>query len=137
MSDATLIAAYHATSYWVETPGSAVCVRINGRHDELDAALRKAGVTEWAIVTGYNPRSRRLLPDENRERQERLVAEVRALGLACWPGENVPDGGEWPAEASVLVLGIGRDAAKLARRFEQHAIVVGCAGEAAELVWVS
>jgi len=137
-SNLSLVAAYRATAYWVETPSGSLCVRVEGRHHELDAVLRSAGVAEWAIVTAWNPRSRRLADEENRARQERLIAEIRALGFACWPVQNVADGGEWPAEASVLVLGIGRDAAmELARRYEQHAIVVGRVGEAAELVWIS
>jgi len=137
MIDERLANAYRATSYWAKSPVESFRLRIGEKHPEWDATLHTLGIAEWAMVTAYNPRSKQLLPIENRERQERLGAEIGALGFACWPGENIADDGGWPAETSALVLGIGREVAmELARRFEQHAIVVGRVGEAAELVWV-
>ena len=50
------------------------------------------------------------------------------------PGEGIGDNGTWPAEQSVLVLGIELEhAVQLGRRFGQRAIVYGRVGGRAAL----
>ena len=59
-------------------------------------------------------------------------------GYAILPGAGVPDEAGWSPEPSFLVLGITEEtAADVGRLFEQHAIVVGCRGTAARLLWVA
>ena len=58
----------------------------------------------------------------------------RDAGYACVLGEGRDPRGEWPAEASVLVLGISRREAEiLGRSYEQNAIVFIERGQAPEL----
>jgi len=48
--------------------------------------------------------------------------EERAYG--CYPGEGRDAEGRWPAEPSLLVIGISRaDAEAFGRRFEQNAVL--------------
>jgi hypothetical protein len=55
---------------------------------------------------------------------------------ALIPGEGVDPAGDWPAEASVLILDIERDEAlKLGRLWEQNAIVCGERGGVPQLLW--
>lgn len=124
--------AYRATSYRV---GSTLILRVGERNAVLDHLLADRGLDEWAYITAQNPRSVVLSPRENRARTEALLADVARYPVML--GEAVPDSGEWPPEASVLVLGIPReDALRFARRMEQNAILCGRRGGVAELVWV-
>ena len=91
----------------------------------------------WAFITAYNPGSVAARPEENRARQGELERAVTAAGLCFYRGEGKGDDGAWPAEPSLLILGIVEDdAAALARRFGQAAFVFGERGTAARLVWI-
>jgi hypothetical protein len=62
---------------------------------------------------------------------------VRRRGLAHHPAIGVGDDGSWPAEQSLLVLGIDKaEAVALGRAFEQFAVVVGRRGGPARLAWI-
>jgi hypothetical protein len=117
------------------TPKGRLCLRVGQRCVELDDLLAGHGVTTWAYVTAFNPGSVLLPADENSARQRELERSVAALGLASYPGEGIGDDGRWPPEASLLVLGIGRnDAVRLGQEFGQLAVVYGDLGQEAELV---
>lgn len=133
---ATLERAYEATAFVADAPGGRIEIRIGRRHPDLDALLAGRGVHAWAFVTAWNPASR-LLPDaENAVRQQRLRDDLAALRLTSFPGRGVPDRGDWPPEASVLVLGLAEDdARRIGRKHGQNAVVIGACGEAARLVW--
>jgi hypothetical protein len=136
-TETMLSAAYRDTDYRVEGPEGQFVVRVGQRSPELEALLTRHRVECWAFVTAYNPASVRQPEWINRERQTELEGEVTAAGYALYPGEGTGRDSSWPAEPSVLVLGIPRQAAvAVARKYGQNAIVCGIAGQAAELVWV-
>ena len=86
-------------------------------------------------MTAHNPGSVRSTADENRARHTRLEADVSTRGYEAFPGEGVGDDGEWPAEASLLILGIARDeATALGHAHAQRAVVWGGVGEPALLL---
>ncbi len=138
MTDPALDDAYRGTTYSVLMPeGSLLALRIGERSAPLDRLLAATGHDDWAFVTACNPRSTRLDALENAERMARLAETVQARGLRAIPGESRGDGGDWPAESSLLVLGIGEpDAIELGRLFDQHAIVAGSRGGPPRLVWI-
>ena len=128
--------AYRATSYVVDGPHGRLVVRIGERTPLLDELLTRHAAREWAFVTAYNPGSRRLSEDENRLRHVELVRQVDSAGYVHYPGHGIGDG-DWPAEVSLLLVGIKpQDAAALGRAFGQNAIVVGTVGEPAQLLWL-
>lgn len=133
-----LAAAYEGTTYWVHAgPQGRFAIRPGIHSTEADELLAAVGAEAWAFVTACNPRSERLADADNAARMARFEAIVRERGLAHVRGEGVGAGHDWPAEPSLLVLGIDeREAAALARGFGQHAIVVGRRGGAARIVWV-
>ena len=143
MVDPSLDAAYRATTYWVE-PATAprFGLRCDERSETLDGMLGEAGVRTWAFLTACNPGSRRLDAAMNAARMARLAASVETLGLQAIAGVGIGDaegvhGGEWPAEPSLLVLGICEaDAIALGRQFGQNAILVGTIGGCPTLVWL-
>ncbi len=134
-----LDAAYRGTSYIVAMPsGTRLTLKCGERSEALDRCLDDLGVAEWAFVTACNPRSTPLDAAGNADRMARLDAVLRDRGLASLAGSGQGEAGDWPAEPSRLVLGIGEaDAVALGRLFEQNAILVGGRGQAARLVWVA
>ena len=133
-----LRAAYEATAYWVEAgPGRRFAIRCGERSTDADELLVAAGVETWAFITACNPRSARLSDADNAARMDRLAKTIRDRGLPYLPGAGEGDDPDWPAEPSLLVLGIAEhEAASLARVWDQHAVVVGRRGEPARLVWI-
>ena len=139
---AALEAAYRATAYEALGPGVELDLRVDEQSAALDALLTSTGRISWAFLTAWNPRSQPLAPEENAERQRALWAALEASSgeggepPLLLPGRGRGLEGDWPAEESVLALGLPRAAAlQLARRFEQHAFLGGRRGDFAELVW--
>jgi hypothetical protein len=92
-------------------------------------------VSSWVHVTAVNPGSVMLSAEENQRRQRQLEELASRSAYTWFPGEGVGDDSTWPAEASVLILGISRShAVQLGRQFGQVAIVYGEIGQAAELI---
>lgn len=139
MADEGLQAAYEATDYWVDdSPVGPFCIRHGERNEALDRLLAAEDVRDWAYVTACNPQSRPLSDEENEGRMQALDQRMSERGFRCYRGRGVGSGGDWPAEASRLVLGIAEAEARgLGAEFGQNAIVVGKAGEAARVVWLS
>ncbi|MCC7423339.1 MAG: DUF3293 domain-containing protein [Planctomycetaceae bacterium] len=129
--------AYRRTTYRVKAGERTYALRVGERHPEFDAWLASQGTRCWAFVTAWNPRSRVLGEEENRERHAALRRMVDERGWLSWPGEGVGEDPSWVPEASLLVAGINREEGKaLGRAFEQNAIVWGKVGGLAELVAV-
>jgi hypothetical protein len=129
-----LLEAYRRTRYQAQTPGGRIVLR-HGEHSPALDRLLDAGSPGWAFITAWNPGSNpRLSLDENRRRQKDLEAAL-SQHYRIFGGEGVGDDGRWPAEESVLVLGISREEAlAIGRQFGQFAIVAGRRGEPAEVV---
>jgi hypothetical protein len=132
-----LRAAYEATAYRVDDgPRGRFTIRVGAWSEDVDAVLAAAGAECWAFITATNPRSVPLSDAENAARMNRLTDAVVRRGLPHHHGAGVGSGTDWPAEPSLLVLGLDEAAAlALAREFDQHAIVVGRRGEPARLLW--
>ena len=128
--------AYRDTTYRVDHPDGAIDLRIGVSNARLGALLAAHGVDRWAFISAANPRSEQISGKDNALRNKALRDAVSGAGHAVYPGRGVPDHGDWPPEDSLLVLGIGLDAAlALGRRHGQLAIVAGEAGGCAVLHW--
>ena len=130
--------AYLRTSYWVDTPHGAIRLRVGERNAALDSVLSERSLTTWAFLTAYNPHSNPLSDAENAERQRTFTVQVTGFGFQTFTGRGIGDDGNWPAEESLLILGITRETAlTLAQTWEQNAFVHGVVGDVPELVWCS
>ena len=128
-----LLRAYEATTYTAETPRGCLRLRVGGAQPALDALLADHGCRTWAFVSANNPHSQPLDQAENGRRHVAL-AEA-AAGRPHFEGQGIADAGGWPAERSLLVLGLAdADAAALGRRFGQIAVLAGAADGPARLL---
>ncbi len=109
--------------------------RIDEPSRPLDALLEAAGVQGAAFLTACNPRSERRSAEENAAAMRALDEALAAHPYAIVPGEGRDPEGRWPAEPSVLVLGLPRSEAEaIGRAFGQSAIVYVARGDAPRLV---
>lgn len=117
------IAAYCQTHYSVMAPVPFTLL-IGQINMQLLALFAQQGVSSAAFITAFNPFSHELSPAENLSRQETLESEIDRRGLVFFRGEGRHPTGNWPAEASLLVMGLRLDESReLGQQFEQNAIV--------------
>lgn len=116
-----LLAAYLDTRYHVRWRGG-IDFHIGHRSDDLAALHRDLGVRTSAFITAWNPRSDPTPRELNDARNQRLRADIEALGLRALAAEGIGPTG-W-REESFLVLGPTLEQARdLAKRYDQNAIV--------------
>lgn len=120
--DLALIKAYEETDYRVDDDPPLI-LRIGERNDGARVLMASFNVETAAFVTAWNPRSKRLTPDENYDRHQQMLNEIEQLRLNYFVGESEHPENGW-REDSFLVLGIARqDATRLASQFEQNGYV--------------
>lgn len=120
---AGLIQAYRETLFIAHMPEQLV-LQIGVFSAGLERCYRKEALSSAAFLTACNPFSRPLSAEENAERQERLRANLTAGAFRFFTGEGRHPSGDWPPEASFLVLGVAESEARaLGERYEQNAIV--------------
>ena len=123
-----LIDSYREALYAVD----GLVLRIGAPSAELDTLLEAEGAASAAFLTAANPRGEQQSYAANEAAMQALRSSL------TWPfreGEGRDPQGRWPAEPSLLIIGISRGEAEvLGRKFEQNAIVFVEKGGAAELV---
>jgi uncharacterized protein DUF3293 len=128
-----LLEAYRNTEYVVFGRPELV-LRIGVPSADLDELLEAEGAATAAFITAENPRGVKASAYRNEIANAALVESQNQAGYRCFEGEGRDPKGKWK-ERSVLVVGIGREAAeKVGRAFEQNAIVFVARGKAPELV---
>jgi hypothetical protein len=127
---------YRSTDYVVRSDDGEIILSIDTNSREIDDLMAAAGVRSWAFLTAWNPGSQPLPRDENDRRQERLMADLKDSRFKFLRGTTVDPMDKWEPVESFFVLGIERDdAAALATKYGQNAIVFGRISEPSELVW--
>ena len=122
-----LIQAFLETHYRVhqDVPDAPpLTLRVGEASPDLIALHRTHGVDCSTFLTAYNPFAKKVDDASNLQRQEALKQEVSRRSLIFLPGEGQHPANGWPAEPSVLVLGLSLEAAKvMGQQYEQAAIV--------------
>jgi hypothetical protein len=138
MNRAQLEAAYRRTIYEVQAPDGLMLLRIDEPSPRLQQVHAGLGVGESVFMTAWNPHSVPQCAPRNAVAQARLDVRLAALGLTVWPGRGRDPEDRWPAEQSLFIAGLAREAAaQLAAEFEQHAFVHAALDAVPRLVWVS
>ena len=116
--------AYLGTDYCVLAPGGRIVLHAFKRSTPLQRLHESQYVLGSAFLTAFNPYSESVDQERNRRYQDQLEADVEQRWRYL-SGEGVDPTGAWPAEPSILVLGIERgDALALGRKYRQNAILV-------------
>jgi GNAT superfamily N-acetyltransferase len=116
-----LLDLYRESTYRFCDGSGIVALRIGEPSAELRALMQARAVATAAYLTAWNPGSEPLPFEANRERNERLRAELRSMGFEHLDGEGGKD--DW-LEESYLVPGLSlEDAHDLASRHGQAAFV--------------
>ncbi|MDN5844335.1 MAG: DUF3293 domain-containing protein [Alcaligenaceae bacterium] len=128
--------AYRATHYHVFAEAPFILTIDQYSHALADLYARH-GIDHCAYLTACNPYSRLLEAADNARRQAALGRASQRRGIILIDGSSRDPSGQWPAEAGILALGLGRHAAcRLAARFGQNAIVYCGPSAIPELVWL-
>jgi len=128
-----LLELYEAARYVVHLASGAVTLRHGEFAPALNALLEESA-PNWAFITAWNPGSRRLSRPENERRQRELIRELSGR-YRLFPGAGMDDDNAWPAELSVLALGISQEEAMArGRAWGQLAILFGRRGERASVI---
>jgi hypothetical protein len=110
-------------------------LRIGEPNAELDALLDADGAAGAAFLTAANPNGMLQSGAENEIARLALHQVLADAGYSCYVGEGRDPAGRWPAEPSILAVGISRhEAAVIGRSYEQNALVFIERGAAPELV---
>ena len=96
--------------------------------DEYSTGLNKLyethKTTTCTFITAYNPYSQVLKESVNIARNKDLAAELDDKALKYLLAEGIHHSGDWPVEASYLVLGLSlKESCELGKKYEQNAIV--------------
>jgi hypothetical protein len=131
----TLITAYRATHYCVTGVAEAFVLRIDQHSPDLAGCHDQYRVSTSAFLTAYNPLSQPTPEAANEAAQQRLVLRLQACGYQYLEGLGLDPSGDWPAEPSLLVLGISLDEARsIGTEFAQNGFVWAAADAVPRLV---
>ena len=129
-----LLAAYRKALYVVHGAPDLV-IRVGEPNATLDELLDADGLDTAAYLTAANPGGDLQSKTENELSCAALHQGLADAGYICYLGEGRDPEGDWPAEPSILALGVTRhDAMVIGRSYEQNAIVFIERGKAPELV---
>ena len=119
----SLIQAYLETDYHVSTTPPFI-IRIGERCEPLLELHRKHGVDCSAFITSWNPYGVDVGEAINQKRLSTLREDLLCLAKQVFDGFGKHPANSWPAEPSLLILGLSLDDAKeLGSHHEQNAIV--------------
>lgn len=119
-----ILEAYAATQYRVFADPCHFTLRVGERSDALAALHSIHGVSCSAFVTPCNPLGVRWSEAACEEAMLKLCSGLEGQGIRWIRGEGAGVGGDWPAEPSVLALGVSaKDARAMCSALAQNAVV--------------
>jgi len=116
--------SYISTNYRVDAEGGSFVLRV-GEHSEAIRELHKrVGVSSSVFITSCNPFGAECTDEVNAKAMEGLCRHLNKLGIVWFHGEGQGSDGLWPAESSILALGVSQTQAReLCAKFDQNAVV--------------
>ena len=119
-----LIAAYRRTTYVIHGDAGGTAARHVIRLDRPQRRGGRNAAGAIALITAWNPQSRRSSMAYNIAAARRLQVLTRRRGLRSLPMSARPDDPRWPIEHGLAIIGIRlAEARRLAERFGQNALV--------------
>ena len=126
-----LLLGYEATCYSVINP--KIDIYLKKENAELNSFLKEHNFTSWCFITAWNPFSKALSLEKNKELNALLEADLKEYNIFSAEGKDTL--GDWLPEISFFVGNISRERAIfLGEKYEQNAIVFGTVNELPELI---
>jgi len=104
-----LLASYKNADYVVfghQRGSPELVIRVDRVNPALDELLTHNEAASAAFVTACNPRGEKKTYEENEAAAAALRASPALIGYAWFKGEGRDPEGRWPAEPSLLIVGI-------------------------------
>jgi hypothetical protein len=122
--DPALIKAYRQAVNEINMLEQDLILCIGEVNHPLVEFMKQEQVTTAACLTAFNPYSQELSLDENQVAQDQLLADLDSLSIHYLKGQGRDAAALWPAEPSVLALGITlQNTEIIAHRYGQNAFV--------------
>ena len=120
---AETVLAYTETDFIVHDE-QVLILHIDEYNAELNKLYKAYNTSTCTFITAYNPYSQVLKESVNIARNQDLAAELDGKALKYLPAKGIHYSGDWPVEASYLVLGLSyEESCELGKKYEQNAIV--------------
>ena len=131
-----IVSAYWNTTYRLVDQG--IDVFIAQKNDAFMDFLMSYNFQSWAILTASNPRSEIFPSESNVLFNCKLKNDLEKQSLFHCKALGIPkEGSDWKAEDSFFVADISlNDACKLAKKYNQNAIVYGNTSCLPSLIWL-
>jgi hypothetical protein len=127
--------AYYGTDYIIFMEDENLVLGALGQSARLESLMKEDGVSTCAYITAYSPDSKVVSPDENTRNQKALIADISSKHWKYYNGEGKHPSNNWPAEPSILIMGIKlKEARDLALRYRQIAFLFGTSGGKTKLI---
>ncbi|MBF0183155.1 MAG: DUF3293 domain-containing protein [Magnetococcales bacterium] len=121
--DPATLEAYLATDYHILSEPPFI-VKVGQFSQELSALHHRLHAASSALLTACNPCSRLLSEEENQRRQWCLLESIKEAGIPFITARGEDPQRQWPAENSLLLLGIEQQTAiKLGQKWQQNALL--------------
>ena len=123
MINPDLLKSYKLANYHVDASPSFI-LKIDIHSPELESIYKKSYKHTAAFITAFNPYSKELSAQENKDRNLKLEELIKSLHFDYMRGEGKCGDGDWDGEESFLIFGITeKKASEIGKEFEQNAIV--------------
>ena len=123
MINLDLLQSYKSADYHVDASPSFI-LKIGMHSPELDSIYKTSHKHTVAFINAFNPYSKELYAQENKDRNHKLEELIQSLGFDYIHGEGKCGDGDWDGEKSFLIFGISEEqASEIGKEFEQNAIV--------------
>jgi hypothetical protein len=132
----TLHSAYLNTHYRI--PALHLIVRANSRNPKLDAHMIQHACRSCTIITACNPKSKLLSKEANQIRNEHLLRDIELLKLPFELSKaEAIEINSWPVEDGFCIFDIDvSTVVRLARKYEQNAVLYMKLQESSRLLWI-
>ena len=99
-----LDAAYRQTIYRVYMDSESFDLRIHEQNPAFTDMCKHRGISQWAIITAYNPFSQCFGMEENNAANADLKRSIEHVGLSYQAADGIPADSSWQTEKKLFYL---------------------------------
>lgn len=109
----------------------------NERNRSWDKFCKQCSIVNYALITPYNPQSKKIEDWENRQRLIEFTLMIEEHGYAYFKYRSIDPRGEWEDELGLVLINRPlEESVEFAERYNQVAIVEALVGNPLKLLWL-